>query len=119
MNWRRALAPETLQCSFCGKTQDNVSKLISSPSDHPRAYICDECVAVCVEIIEDGHSESNTRASQVEQQEEINPLLSHPLASRFLDSVERWIRQESLGIDAAEDFAEMRSLAIRMIANER
>lgn len=35
---------ETLQCSFCRKSQDAVDKLISSPSDYPRAYICDECV---------------------------------------------------------------------------
>ena len=34
----------TLHCSFCGKSQDIVGKLISSPSDYPRAYICDECV---------------------------------------------------------------------------
>jgi ATP-dependent Clp protease ATP-binding subunit ClpX len=30
-----------------------VAKLISSPSDYPRAYICDECVAVCNSILED------------------------------------------------------------------
>ncbi|HEY2232785.1 MAG TPA: ClpX C4-type zinc finger protein, partial [Candidatus Angelobacter sp.] len=32
---------ETLRCSFCHKSQDAVAKLISSPSDYPRAYICD------------------------------------------------------------------------------
>ena len=37
---------EILRCSFCHKSQDAVAKLISSPSDYPRAYICDECVAV-------------------------------------------------------------------------
>jgi hypothetical protein len=30
-----------------------VGKLISSPSDYPRAYICDECIAVCCSIMED------------------------------------------------------------------
>jgi len=44
---------ETLRCSFCHKSQDAVAKLISSPSDYPRAYICDECVAVCNSILED------------------------------------------------------------------
>jgi len=42
-----------LRCSFCHKSQDAVAKLISSPSDYPRAYICDECVDVCNSILED------------------------------------------------------------------
>ena len=42
-----------MRCSFCHKSQDAVAKLISSPSDYPRAYICDECVAVCNSILED------------------------------------------------------------------
>src|SRR4030088_2998752 len=37
----------------CHKSQDVVGKLISSPSDYPRAYICDECIAVCNSILED------------------------------------------------------------------
>ncbi len=49
---------DTLRCSFCGKTQDQVGKLISSPSDYPRAYICDECVGVCNSILEDDQVES-------------------------------------------------------------
>jgi hypothetical protein len=42
-------------------------------------------------------------------------LLDHPLASRLLTAVELWIVQESLGADAAKEFAEMRSAAIRLI----
>ena len=44
---------ELLHCSFCQKPQDAVAKLISSPGDHVRAYICDECVAVCNGILEE------------------------------------------------------------------
>jgi ATP-dependent Clp protease ATP-binding subunit ClpX len=44
---------ESLRCSFCHKSQDAVAKLISSPSDYPRAYICDECVNVCNSILDD------------------------------------------------------------------
>src|SRR3981081_3966746 len=44
---------EPLRCSFCHKTQEQVEKLISSPSDYPRAYICNECVSVCQTILED------------------------------------------------------------------
>jgi len=49
----RSGTEEILRCSFCHKSQDAVAKLISSPSDYPRAYICDECVAVCNSILED------------------------------------------------------------------
>ncbi len=38
-----------LRCSFCGKTQDQVKKLIAGPS----AYICDECIDLCADIIDE------------------------------------------------------------------
>lgn len=41
------------RCSFCNKTQDQVRKLIAGPN----AYICDECVDICAEIIEDEFEE--------------------------------------------------------------
>jgi ATP-dependent Clp protease ATP-binding subunit ClpX len=54
----RSGSDDVLRCSFCHKSQDAVAKLISSPSDYPRAYICDECVAVCNSILEDDRTES-------------------------------------------------------------
>jgi ATP-dependent Clp protease ATP-binding subunit ClpX len=54
----RTGSDESLRCSFCHKSQDAVAKLISSPSDYPRAYICDECVAVCNSILEDDKMEA-------------------------------------------------------------
>ena len=39
-----------VHCSFCGKTQDQVGRMIAGPNG---AYICDECVAICNEIIEE------------------------------------------------------------------
>ena len=59
----RSGSDEVLRCTFCHKSQDAVAKLISSPSDYPRAYICDECVAVCNSILEDDRSEAQTTAS--------------------------------------------------------
>jgi ATP-dependent Clp protease ATP-binding subunit ClpX len=56
---KRAGSDDSLRCSFCHKSQDVVGKLISSPSDYPRAYICDECIAVCNSIIEDDRHEQN------------------------------------------------------------
>ena len=59
----RTGSEEQLRCSFCHKSQDAVAKLISSPTDYPRAYICDECVAVCNSILEDDRSETQTTAT--------------------------------------------------------
>ena len=59
----RTGSDEVLRCSFCHKSQDAVAKLISSPTDYPRAYICDECVAVCNSILEDDRSETQTAAT--------------------------------------------------------
>tara|TARA_Y100000031_G_scaffold2514_1_gene3036 strand:- start:15159 stop:15623 length:465 start_codon:yes stop_codon:yes gene_type:complete len=41
--------PKALDCSFCGKSQHEVHKLIAGPAVH----ICDECIALCNKIIED------------------------------------------------------------------
>ncbi len=59
----RAGSDDVLRCSFCHKSQDAVAKLISSPSDYPRAYICDECVAVCNSILEDDKNEARPTAA--------------------------------------------------------
>src|SRR5579871_4497110 len=54
---KRTGSDDALRCSFCHKSQDVVGKLISSPNDYPRAYICDECIAVCNSILEDDRHE--------------------------------------------------------------
>ncbi|MTK08965.1 MAG: ATP-dependent Clp protease ATP-binding subunit ClpX [Hungatella sp.] len=48
---------DKIRCSFCGKTQDQVKKLIAGSNN---VYICDECIDLCAEILEeefDGHDE--------------------------------------------------------------
>jgi ATP-dependent Clp protease ATP-binding subunit ClpX len=40
---------KTLYCSFCGKSQHEVKKLIAGPS----VFVCDECIELCKEIIRD------------------------------------------------------------------
>ncbi|MDY6012662.1 ATP-dependent Clp protease ATP-binding subunit ClpX [Clostridium sp.] len=49
-----------LKCSFCGKTQDQVKRLIAGPG----VYICDECIELCSEIIEDEFEETSEAVSQ-------------------------------------------------------
>ena len=43
------LKTDKLNCSFCGKAQNEVTKLIAGPS----VYICNECVDLCNDIIEE------------------------------------------------------------------
>jgi ATP-dependent Clp protease ATP-binding subunit ClpX len=57
---KRFTPEEALRCSFCHKTQEQVEKLISSPSEYPRSYICNECVGVCQQILEDEKREQTT-----------------------------------------------------------
>jgi len=49
MTKRRSASVNGLRCSFCGKSQDEVKKLIAGPA----VYICDECIELCIEIIEE------------------------------------------------------------------
>ena len=46
---------DLLKCSFCGKSQKQVKKLIAGPG----VYICDECIDLCNEIIEEELAESS------------------------------------------------------------
>lgn len=45
----RKRATTRLGCSFCGKPREKVRKIVAGPG----VYICDECVALCVKIIEE------------------------------------------------------------------
>ena len=47
------MSEKTLYCSFCGKAQDEVKKLIAGPS----VYICDECVELCNDILKEEFGE--------------------------------------------------------------
>ena len=50
---------DLFKCSFCGKSQKLVKKLIAGPG----VYICDECIDLCNEIIEEEFSESSQTTS--------------------------------------------------------
>jgi ATP-dependent Clp protease ATP-binding subunit ClpX len=61
-----------LQCSFCGKSQDDVRKLIAGPT----VYICDECIELCNDIIaEEWAQEKPARLSQLPKPAEIKGVL--------------------------------------------
>ena len=63
---------ELLKCSFCGKTQKQVKKLIAGPG----VYICDECIDLCNEIIEEELSEpTETQTGELPRPREIFSFL--------------------------------------------
>lgn len=61
-----------LKCSFCGKTQDQVRKLVAGPG----VYICDECIELCTEIVEEElGTEEETEFQDVPKPQEIRDIL--------------------------------------------
>ena len=62
---------DNLFCSFCGKSQKEVSKLIAGPA----VYICDECIQLCGEII----SEENEEEESIHEQSLIPKVIKKRL----------------------------------------
>jgi len=63
---------DTLRCSFCGKSQNEVKKLIAGPT----VYICNECIDICNEIIsDDQHQEASSRRPSLPKPVEIKDFL--------------------------------------------
>ena len=60
---------KTLKCSFCGKPQGRVRKLIAGPG----VYICDECIGVCTSILED-ELDFDTNFSSTDNEEDSDRL---------------------------------------------
>lgn len=62
-----------LKCSFCGKTQDQVRKLVAGPG----VYICDECIELCTEIVEEElGGEGDVEYKEVPKPKEIREFLN-------------------------------------------
>ena len=62
--------PQNVKCSFCGKSQEAVNRIVAGPG----VYICDECVGVCKNIIEnDGYSEDEFGYTLEEQEKLLSP----------------------------------------------
>lgn len=63
---------ESLRCSFCNKSQNDVRKLIAGPT----VFICDECVKVCNDIIDDDRGgDSDAKAPQLPKPHEVKAYL--------------------------------------------
>lgn len=68
---------DKVRCSFCNKTQEQVRKLIAGPAG---VYICDECIDICAEIMEEEYEDEPAKTEGVE----IN-LLKPVEIKEFLD----------------------------------
>jgi ATP-dependent protease Clp ATPase subunit len=80
-----------LYCSFCRKSQDQVSKLISGPRTLSPAYICDECIAVCNSILE-------KHSGPGEMQQTNSPAANHGLHKEsWLDRMKSWWKYGMIG----------------------
>jgi hypothetical protein len=90
---------DTLHCSFCHKRANAVGRLISSPNDSDRAYICDECIRACASILKETE----------------DPIHGNPLLEEFLNVTEQWLVR---GVqDTIEQLSQMRRIASLMFAN--
>ena len=59
------ISDDKVRCSFCGKTGDQVRKMISGPSG---TYICDECVELCAELSEEEFEHDEAQEEEVREQ---------------------------------------------------
>src|SRR5471032_2067920 len=70
----------TLCCSFCGKSQKEVKKLIAGPT----VYICDECIGLCNDIIaeEIDKEEARDQKLRIQRPSEIKSILDEYVGAR-------------------------------------
>ena len=63
-------SPKNIKCSFCGKTQEHVDRIVAGPG----VYICDECIEVCKNIIDnDSYNEEEFGYSINEEAKLLSP----------------------------------------------
>ena len=75
------MVKKDIRCSFCGKSQEQVKKLIAGPEG---VFICDECIEVCMEIVEDELYDAEEEAVSADNDLEIN-LVKPREMKEFLD----------------------------------
>ena len=65
------LQDKSIACSFCGKTQDQVKRIIAGPN----VFICDECIQLCVDIIDEEDVPEAIEWTDVPKPKEIKEIL--------------------------------------------
>ncbi|MEM6590242.1 MAG: ClpX C4-type zinc finger protein, partial [Cyanobacteria bacterium P01_C01_bin.73] len=93
-----------LKCSFCGKSQEQVRKLIAGPG----VYICDECVDLCNEILDEELFDSSAAVSQPVQRREQQSERRRTAANLSLNQIpkpreiKRYLDDHVIGQDEAK-----------------
>jgi len=93
-----------LKCSFCGKSQEQVRKLIAGPG----VYICDECVDLCNEILDEELLDTSTAATQPAEQSEPPQKRRNRSASLSLSQIpkpreiKKYLDEHVIGQDEAK-----------------
>lgn len=79
---------QLLQCSFCGKPQDQVQKLIAGPG----IYVCDECIHLCNEILlDEGISHDSSAALDLDSETEIPELADLPKPISIKEHLDQYV----------------------------
>ena len=76
---------EKLHCSFCGKSQDEVKKLVAGRG----VYICDECIEVCISIVSD-------EIKDIEKKEDKSPFEGLPSPSKIKEFLDQYVIGQEL-----------------------
>ncbi len=113
---RKDSQDDILRCSFCGKSQDEVKRLIAGPT----VYICDECIDLCNDIIlEEGTAERNEAFKRLLTPHEINHRLDEYIigqdkAKKFL-SVAVYNHYKRVEANATFDDVELQKSNVLLI----
>ena len=100
---------DKLNCSFCGKVQDDVKKLIAGPS----VYICNECVDLCNDIIEE----------EIKSDEE-NPLEELPSPLEIFNQLDEYVigqekAKKVLSVAVYNHYKRLRKPSKKMLSNSK
>ena len=92
--------PKSVKCSFCGKTQDNVRKIIAGPG----VYICNECVGLCNEIIDAEYSDEDTytlaELDEIPSPKEIKEILDeYVIGQEEAKKMEEQLRKQNFDLN--------------------
>ena len=106
-----------LKCSFCGKTQDKVKRLVAGPG----VYICEECIELCAEIVEDEYGDivMDEKIEEIPKPKDIRKVLDQYVigqdeAKKAL-SVSVYNHYKRIGSDFSDSDVELQKSNVMMI----
>ena len=106
-----------LKCSFCGKPEDKVRRLVAGPG----VYICEECIGLCSEIVEDEYSDivMNEKVEEIPKPKDIRKVLDQYVigqdeAKKAL-SVSVYNHYKRIGSDCNNSDVELQKSNVMMI----